>query len=95
MARAVRFHNSAPACRVFMQQCDLISPDSWLGFVHVSGIKLFSPVKPTKYLKAINNRAPSNTHLPGLFDQGSEDPGKLHSSQGWLPPGASATRMYF
>lgn len=35
---------------------NLISPDSWLGFVHVSGIKLFSPAKPTKYLKAINNR---------------------------------------
>lgn len=35
---------------------NLISPDSWLCFVHVSGIKLFSPAKPTKYLKAINNQ---------------------------------------
>ena len=35
---------------------NLISPDSRSGFVHVSGIKLFSPAKPTKYLKAINNR---------------------------------------
>jgi len=35
---------------------NLISPDSWLCFVHVSGIKLFSPAKLTKYLKAINNQ---------------------------------------
>lgn len=35
---------------------NLISPDSWLCFVHVSGIKLFSPAQPTKYLKAINNQ---------------------------------------